>query len=142
MEAVKIQSSNSVPEASTNSSQLLNGLWPLLWIGKIFGLIPLARSESGITFSYKSLSWILSIYSWISYLTVFIFAVINFIRGLSDKDTKLVEQFLDTVYHLHITATITFCIYESRNFPELFKVWSDIETKLKRLETLEDFKSC
>jgi hypothetical protein len=131
------------PSITSSSSQILTGLWPLFWIGKIFGLIPLSRNASGgICFSCTSLTTLLALYSWLTYMMVFIFAVIIFLRELTGTETNLVEQFLDMVYHLHITATITFCIFESRNFPELFEEWARLEVKLSRLETLEDFDSC
>lgn len=113
------------------TSPVSEGLWLVLRIGMIFGLIPLRLDKNigklGVKWSFKNAFPILySIYTLIANLLIFIFAVIIFFRELG-SEANLVEQFLDMVYHCHLIITIIICLVQSPRLPRVFEEWDKVE---------------
>jgi len=123
--------------------ELLTALWPLLLIGKVFGLIHIQRTgPTEVIYAPKSVYSTSSVILWSSQFILFLFGIRKFLRSLEATDGSLVEELSGLIFHVHVLLTATFSMHQSKKFPDLFQYWSILEGKLCRLESLVELRCC
>src|SRR5687768_12834786 len=117
--------------------KLLVALWPVLLIGRIFVGLPVAFEPASrqLRCSFSPFTLLHSLINWSSFTVITIFAIIICTRQIAVlSDLNSVQQLFDLCYHVHITLTSTFCIWQSRKFQLIFQAWDGVDTCLKKYE--------